>query len=155
MDLNVFAQILNEVGPHFGTTLTPDANNSCMILMRNAIQIQLELDRSQQNFIVGANLGELPPGKFRELFLKEALRANGAPYPRIGTFAYSTRKNSLLLFEKFPLQTFHTNTLMEYLPLFVDKAILWKEAVKGGQPPSVQYTSQKAADTGMFGLMGP
>jgi hypothetical protein len=155
MNLDVFARILNEVGQHFGTTLTPDANNSCLIWMRDAIQIQLELDRSQSYLIVGGNLGELLPGKFRELFLKEALRANGAPYPRIGTFAYSHRKSALLLFERFSLQTLNTTTLIEYLPAFIDKAILWKDAIQSGQPPSIQYNVQKDTKTGMFGLKAP
>jgi hypothetical protein len=154
VDLDVFAQILNDVGQHFGATLIPDANHSCLVWIRDVIQIQLELDRTQRYFIVGANVGELPPGKFRELFLKEALRANGAPYPRVGTFAFSIRKNALLLFETFPLQTLNTNILIEFLPIFVDKAITWQDAIKNGQPPNIQYTTQKGTK-GMFGLTTP
>lgn len=155
MDLDAFAQILNELGQHFGTHLVPDANHSCLLLMHETVQIQLELDRSQYFLIVGAVIGELPPGKFRELFLREALRANGAPYPRVGTFAYSNRKNSLILFERFALQSLNTKALIEYLPAFVDKAIVWKDAVQAGQPPSIQYIGSKTKPAGMFGLAAP
>lgn len=151
MNIDIFKQILDEVGKHYGINLEPDANYSCVILIRNQIKIQLELDRTQQFLIVGAPLGELPPGKFRELFLKEALRANGAPYPRFGSFGFSQRRNNLILFEKLDIQIL-TSTLIDFLTAFTEKALLWQESIKSGQPPQIQYYSQKSSPKGMFGL---
>jgi len=153
MNVDVFAQLLNDIGQHFGTTLKPDEHFTCLLLIREQINVQLELDRSQQHFIIGANIGELAPGRLRELFLKEALRANGAPYPRVGTFAYNYRKNSLILFEMFPLQTLEIHKVVEFIIPFSEKALVWTEALQRGSPPILQYSqTQKETKAGMFGL---
>jgi hypothetical protein len=152
VNLDALAQILKDVGKHYGTPLEPDSNHSCLIELQNHVKIQIEVDRSQQHLIIGCNLGELPPGKFREVFLREALRANGEQPLRCGTFAYSNRRNSLLLFEQQLLQYLEAEALIEFLKHFSDKSLLWIDAIRNGTPPMLQYSSQQGHKSSLFGL---
>ena len=104
MVMDLFESLLDEFSKAADLpNLKPDANNSCLIaLPQNGPQIQLELDRSGEFLIMGCNLGFLPMGRYREMVLKEALRANGLPYPRVGTFAYVKKTDNLILFLKLP-----------------------------------------------------
>ena len=52
------------------------------------ITVQLQLDSTQENLFLFSSLIELPPGRFRENVLREALKANGQPDPRAGILGY-------------------------------------------------------------------
>src|SRR5262245_58766423 len=99
MVTDLFGALLQELGDSLEKAdLHPDRNNSCLIRMKGGQEIQFELDRSSQFLIVGADLGAVPPGKYRENLFREALKANDMPHPIHGILAYSKKTDHLVLF---------------------------------------------------------
>lgn len=153
MVTDLFGTLLQELGAILEIPdLHPDRNNSCRIRLKNTLDIQLELDRSGQFIILGADLGTVPPGKFRENFFREALKANDMPYPNHGTLCYSKKSDHLVIFEKLSTNELNGEKVAAEITPFSEKALIWKDALQRNDIPVVNqaYTSQKSA--GMFGL---
>lgn len=148
-----FSLLLEDLSKYLSLNLRPDENNSCLINIKDKVEVQIELDPSETFLIIGAVLGELPPGKFREDSLLSALKANARPYPILGIFAYSKKANSLVLFEKLELEVFNTENILSLLTPFIKKAVTWKDALeKGNSAPlnEEDYLSQ-AKQSDFFG----
>lgn len=152
MVTDFFGALLDELGKILQMPLAPDSNNSCLIKFKEGVTIQLEMDRGNNQFlIIGSDLGAIPAGKYRENLFQEALKANGMPSPRYGTFAYSKQADHLILFEMMNLQEITGGKIAEFLPFFIEKAKVWSQALTKGEIPIVAsvYTSRP---TGLFGL---
>lgn len=132
--------------------LQVDKNNSCLIKFKGGLKVQIELDRDGKNLIIGADLGLVPPGNYRERVFIEALKANGLPYPRIGTFAYSTQNDHLVLFAALGLQDLRGDKVAEYLKPFLEKLKTWKDALARSDVPVVAATTFTSKPMGMFGM---
>jgi hypothetical protein len=133
MIVNKFAILLEDLSRHLSLNLQPDENNSCLLNIRDKVEVQLELDPTQRYLIFGSIIAELSPGKFREDALVSGLKANAKPYPRLGTFAFSKQKNCLVLFEMIEVDVFSVENILSLLTPFIKKAIRWKEAFDSGR----------------------
>lgn len=150
MTAGLYESILKE----FSSTLKieplePDENNTCLIRFANKVEVYLEMDKRGENLIVGANLGELPTGRYRENLFRLALSSNTVPFPRYGNFAFSNAANSLVLFETLPAKELRGDQVAEFIAPFVQKAALWKQAIEKSEIPTV---SLPGGSSGMFGL---
>lgn len=154
MVTDFFGTFLQELGAILQVEdLHPDANNSCLIKFKDDIRVQLEIDRQGQYLLLGSNLGEVPIGRYRENLFTEALKANGLPtLPRYGIFAYSKHANQLVLFEMFPIRELSSAKLGEFLPKYVEKAKIWKDAIARGDVPIISVATPSGKTMGMFGL---
>lgn len=132
--------------------LHSDKNESCQIRFENGLEVQLELDPSGEFLCVGTKLGEVPGGRYRQTLFKEALRANGQPPPRYGTFAFSQKTNSLVFFEYLWAKELNGEKLSSFLTQFRTKAQIWKEAIARGDVPQYGETGVRGKSGGMFGL---
>ncbi|MBS4169081.1 CesT family type III secretion system chaperone [Parachlamydia sp. AcF125] len=151
---DLFDALLAEVGKelHIGD-LYADRNHSCLIKFKEGVSIQIERDAPGERLIVGTSIGSIPPSKFRENVFREALKSNGLPEPRIGTFAYSKQSDQLILFGTLPMQDLTGEKIIAFLMPFKEKAILWKNAVERGDIPSILGASSfSSGGGGMFGL---
>lgn len=146
-----FAILLEDLSKHLSMNLKPDENQSCLLVIQNKIEVQLELDPTETYLIIGSILGELPSGRFRSDCLMAALKANARPYPLLGTFAYSRKLNSLVLFEKIETAIFDTNNILSILTPFIKKGIAWKEALDEGRShPSHEENYYDVSDKTQF-----
>lgn len=153
MVAELFESLLQDVGKAFHLTLKPDANNSCLFRIPPGVSIQMEIDRKRDCFVIGADLGPIPVGKYRENLFQEALRANGMPPPQYGIFAYSRQNDHFILHTLIPVKEITGERLVEYLPHFAEKAWNWKNAIDRGEIPQVVDTSAEAkAPFGIFGV---
>lgn len=147
--MDLFAQILFDLGKEIGVDLYPDSNRICQINYQDELHIQITFDEAKEQLLIASFLCEVPPGKYREKLLREALISNGE-YPRVGTLAYSERNNKLTLFETVSSKNLQIPTLFKLLERFIEKGHLWKDAVETGKPlPSVP---EKGSGSSMFGL---
>lgn len=147
-----FTVLLEDLSKYLSMDLKPDENDTCLINIRDMIEIALELEPEQKYLVIGAVIGKLPSGKFRADSLFGALKANAKPYPRLGTFAYSKQLTSLVLFEMLDLDVFKAEEILTFLTPFIKKAIKWKETLESGKPaPLVEedYINMKN-DTDFF-----
>lgn len=132
--------------------LVPDRNNTCLIQMPNGIKLQIELDSGEKNLLVGSDLGEVPKSNYRLDLFRQALRANNAPYPRFGTFAFSTKTEHLILFDLLHLDELNGEQLGEYLIPFLEKAAVWSKALINQEVPQTNFAPSKGVG-GLFGLI--
>jgi hypothetical protein len=145
-----FEELLNELGTELGITLHPDRKGACKLKINEALHVQIECDAHQENLLIATFICDIPPGKFRENILKDALKSNG-PFPLNGTLAYSDRNNKLVLFSYFRLANLTGKQLAEFLNSFVDKANNWRIGVETGHTSHLISTSLKPT-SGMFGM---
>lgn len=133
--MDKFAAVLADLASLIDVPLRPDHNRSCSLNVNQVMHVQLQEEENKDRVLIGAFIGELPPGKFREILLKETLKENNL-FPRIGTFAYSPRNNQLVFFTYARLSPLTGDLLADILEMFLDRAFSWKTALQTGQIPS-------------------
>lgn len=154
MVTDLFGALLQELGHSLGLpNLQPDSNNSCLLRLKSGLIIQIELDKGGQSLILGADLGTVPPGKYRDNLFREALKANDQPHPLHGILCYSKKSNDLVIYQKISLKDLTGEKIAAEITPFAEKAFIWSEALLRNDIPAVNqaFTSQKPG--GMFGLI--
>lgn len=127
-----FEQLLSELSQQLGVALHVDKKGACKLRINEQYHVQLESDAHQERLLAACFICDVPPGKYRENTLKDALKANG-PFPQNGTLAYSDRNNKLVLFSYLPMITLTGQKLADFLTVFVDKAKNWRMGVESGR----------------------
>lgn len=100
--------------------------------------MQIELDESSSNILIGSFLCDIPPGKFRENVFKNTLKANGQ-IPQTGVFAFNEPNAKLALFKYIPLEKEPVATLRGTIEHFIDQAMQWKEAIEAGRSAPLSF----------------
>ncbi len=128
--MNFFEEYIQKLGIVLGTSLYAEKGYLCKLLIEGSLKVQIEHESPEERILVASFLCELPPGKFREDLLKEALKANDS-LERLGIFAYSPKNNSLTYFlylsDKIDFEDF-ARQFMEWL----ESAKKWKSAIETG-----------------------
>jgi hypothetical protein len=132
-----FTTLLQELGKEFQLTLVPDKYNALSLEVPPLI-IQLELDEKRENLFLFTKIIELPPGKFRENVLAEALKINDLPDPRPGVFGYIAATNHLTLHQSYPIKILNGENLAGLFGSFFELGQSWYESIHRGNltPPS-------------------
>ena len=133
-----FEAALSELSKIWNIPLKPDKNNSCLVKFKNGLEIQIEPLNKRDDLLICAQLGEVYQGQYREELFKIALMTNGQDYPNIGTLAFSTDTNQLILFDHLPFVELTKDKLINLIDPFMEKALKWKEAIKGQSIPAVE-----------------
>jgi hypothetical protein len=154
MVTDVLGVILQDLGAALNIPgLHPDEHNTCLIRL-NEVHVQIEMDqKSQQALILGVDLGEIPPGKYRENIFKQALKANGQIPSSAGIFGYSTQKDHLILFEMVDLKEAKGTKLAQTVTELIEKSQIWIEAIRSGNLPILSTASSSKGPAGLFGLL--
>lgn len=130
--MDPFAQLLNDLSLLLDTDLSPDKRGACKLNIDDTLHIQLEPDANREKLLFFSFLSEIPPGKFRENVLRDALKAN-ADLSTPGIFGFSERNNQLVLFANFNFSSLTAKEVLNSLHLFMAKAQAWKQAIATGQ----------------------
>lgn len=152
MVANQFEAILQDLEPYFKCKLTPDNNNSCLVKMGIGIQVQMELDPYGEDFVIGARLGVISSGRYREAVFREALKANNFYPPRQGIFSFSRKSGNLILFIAIPLRDVNRDKLIKILNPFIARAHIWSQAISRGAIPMGVEETASSSKSGLFGL---
>lgn len=155
MVVDLFESILQDIGKAMNIPdIHADANNSCLIAFDTGIEVQIEPFERDDFLLIVCNLGEVPPGRYREDVFREALKSNGLPHPRYGTFAYSKQSDHLLLFGLISFREINGEKVASFIYPFMEKAAAWKQALERGDVPlaNTMTTSQTSGPGGLFGL---
>jgi hypothetical protein len=128
-----FEEVLKELGQIINLPLHADRNRACRLNINQLLHVQLEPDNANEKLLIGVFLIEVPAGNFRENIFKEALKYNHH-LKRIGTFAYSTRKNQLFYFDNLLFYKLTGEKLCDFLGEFITIAESWRQAIERGQP---------------------
>ena len=129
-----FEELLEELGKNLQLILHIDHVGACSIRIKEGLVIQLAPDLSQENLWIFCKVIDIPPGKFLENVLQEALKANGLPDPRTGHFGYIGATGHLVLFQKYPFGVLNGDLLSGFIGAFLEMADSWQKAIGNGRP---------------------
>ena len=127
-----FSSLLQELGTILQLPLHTDQYSACSIEIPPII-IQLQLDATQESLFLFSKVIALPPGKFRENVLAEALKANALPDPRAAIFGYFAASNHLTLHQSFPSALLNGERLAGLFGAFYELGKSWHEAIASGR----------------------
>ena len=146
-----FEELIRELGQFLGLLLYVDQNHACMLKVHDDVQIQLQLDVAQENFLMASFAIEVPPGKFRENVLKEALKTNALPDPRPAVLSYLSQNNQLVLHQSLPLAILNGERLAGYFGAFLEEVESWKKTIQRGEanPHPIPSTQGPAKPFGL------
>ncbi len=128
-----FADFLQELGEALGTELFVDRKGACSLRMHGHLHVQLQKGPQEEEIWMVAEVAELPPGRFREEVLKEALKANDAHSAMPIVWSYVSSGNRLMLASHFPLGACDGKQGAAYLSLLIEAAEQWKRALASGR----------------------
>jgi hypothetical protein len=146
-----FEEIIQQLGESLGIALHVDKNRACVLKAHETLSIQIQTDSTQEKILLGCFVMELPPGRFRENVLAEALKANHLPDPRTAIFGYLAAGNRLTMHQRYPLSLLDGKKLAVLPANFMDYAEMWQEALKNGQPSPAPIAAT-VKPTNPFGL---
>lgn len=148
--MDKFAILLDDFGTLIQVPLHPDHHRKCHLSINGELHLQITEDEQKDRILIATFIGEIPPGKFRETILKEALKENDL-FPRLGTLSYSERNNQLALTSFVSFSRLDGEKLADFLELFIEKAFSWRVALTTGQIPLrgqlIQKTGPSVFDT--------
>jgi hypothetical protein len=148
-----FEELLKQVGAQLDIALHLDPNRACNLNINGLFHIQIEEDVRKDALLLASFICEVPPGKFRENVLREALKSNNA-YPRVGTLGYSDRNNQLALFTHISWYQLTADKFLKSFNPFLEKVDNWRLAITSGHP-APENRERKGAQTtapNIFGL---
>ncbi|MBF8262661.1 MAG: scc1-B [Parachlamydiales bacterium] len=150
MTTDPFELLIQQLGSALNVPLHVDHNYACAIKVHNQLTIQLQIDAAQENVLIASLICEVPPGKFRENVLCEALKANHLPDPRTGILGFLLINNRLTLHQRYPFAILDGEKLAQYVAGFIDYAELWRAAIESGLwSPAPIRPSASASPFGM------
>jgi len=129
--MNPFERLIQDLGVALGVSLHVEKGYLCRLIAEGSLKVHLEHEPDLHRILIASFLAEIPPGKFREDILKEALKTNDS-LDRLGALAYSEKNNSLAYFLYLPEDCL-PNSVYSALLGFIETAKAWKAAVETGQ----------------------
>lgn len=150
---NAFESLLSELARSLDIKeLRPDSNNSCLIHFQNGTEVQIEPFARGEDLLLVIDLGVVAKGRYREEVFREALKANGLPWPRHGVFCHSDQSDHLLLYKLMPLKDLNGERIASFMGPFLEKGTKWKEHLERGEVPVVDAPGVASGGRGVFGL---
>ena len=140
--MNKFEELIIQLGEIVNVGLHAERGRICKLNINGVLHVHIEYDETKDMILLACFVADLPPGKFRENVLKEAMRINST-YPRLGSFAYSERNNKLAFFDYLSFTSLRADKLNDKLNMFIEKADEWRTSIDSGNlslvtlPPSV------------------
>lgn len=119
----------------------------------NVLTVHIEHIIPSDKVRVATLVYSLPPNAARTRVLTSALKANSPPIPIFGTFAFSSKKGALVLFEHMRLEDTQPEPFCDFLEAFILKAKKWLEALDSGRTEPADFNIQnQGSPGGIFGL---
>ncbi len=128
-----YINLIAQLSERLKREIYPDINNIVVLLIEKRVKIHIEIDSMEEFITIGAFITELPPGKFRENILKDALKSNFDEHKNPGILSYMARENVLALHSKFALSGLTIDSLMQSLKHLTKRARLWQDAINEGR----------------------
>jgi len=147
-----FSELIYQLAEELEIELQEDAKGGCTLLFQEKIPVQMELSNDETELIILAFACDLPPGKFREKVLLEALKINDR-YPRFASLGFLDKTNQLTLYHHAPYEGLTGKKLASLLAEIIDLSMLWNKAIESNlaSPPELQL-KQKGNKSTVFDI---
>ena len=133
-----FQELVWDLGEIIEVPLHVDSNHACQLILDDHLQLQMEMDSHEERLLVSSLISEIPPGKFRENVLKDALKVNST-YQIFGSFSYIENKNHLVLHKYLQTEHLSGEKLAKFLLLFIDEVEEWYKALLNNTSSPSKY----------------
>lgn len=152
--MSTYKNLIAELSLRLKKQIYPNLNNIVVLLIENRVKIHIETDSLGEIVIIGAFITELPPGKFREHILKDALKANYNVKNCPGILSYMGKENILTLHSTFALEALTIETLIQCLKHLTKRARLWQDAIEEGKSSPYEDipTGSRQSKKSIFGF---
>ena len=145
-----FNTILEVLEPYFSCKISADENDSCLINLKNGLQIQIELTR-QGLLLIACKIGTLQHQRLQEIF-QTALIFNGQSPFEAGSFGFSVKTSELILFKQCePTQLINID-IKKFMDPFIERALMWTNELSQNQIPSLNSEATASTANRLFGL---
>ncbi len=134
--MNSFAKMISELGEILEAPLHIEHDTLCIFKANQQIDIQIEHDPTQHRILLVAVICPIPPGKFRENVLRQALKANHN-INRLGTFSYIEKTSSLAMHQYFYHVEMTGAMMAQAVADFLDTSQNCSLAIQNGQVPQI------------------
>jgi hypothetical protein len=150
-----FDELIEGLAEALNAPIHPDINSVVTMLVEGKVKVQLEPDKKGDFFLIGAYIGELPPGKFREHILKDALKINFNAGKNLGILSYMGKHNSLMLHRKIHLESLTVDELIKHIKHITVRAKKWQDAMDIGHTSpddEIPKITDTPGNNKMFGM---
>lgn len=157
MVVDIFDSLLQDLGQILKIKdLKLDQANTCLIKFQNGLLVYFEPYKKGDFMLISTNIGEVPPGRFREEVFREALKSNGLSISTAqgGIFGFSQQSNRLVYFGLLALRDLNGEKIEAFLIPFIEKALSWKQDIEMFTVPLADRVNSmsSARPGGVFGL---
>lgn len=153
MPAHSFESLLKDLGEKINITqLESTRNNNITLTLKGKNNVVLELHKTQPFLIISFDIAEIPPSRYRENVLREALKFNGLNKIHAGIFAFSKKSQKLILFDMLPLDEISGEKVLSIMMDLTNKVSVWKEALNRGDIPVIEASAQPRHGGGIFGI---
>jgi hypothetical protein len=128
-----YKSLIQQLSDRLKKQIYPNLHNVVVLFIENSVKVHIELDPTEEYLIIGAFIGDLPPGKFREHILKDALKSNFSLQKNKGILSYIGKENTLTVHTKLLLEKTTIDSLMQCLKDLTKRAQSWQEAFEEGK----------------------
>ncbi|MCH9609453.1 MAG: hypothetical protein S4CHLAM45_09730 [Chlamydiales bacterium] len=151
--MKVYEDLIQDLGKEMGISLKSSSKQSCCLNIKEGqFDVYIDLDHTGEQILLGAYLGDVPPGSYRTQIFEAALKANGVATSPRGTLAFSEKKNKLVLFQTFPITHLNPQKLHAYLNLFLTHAKVWVASLESQIVPEIETEQSQPKSSGMLGM---
>lgn len=148
-----FEDLIRELGNVMEVSLHVDAHQSCLLhFPTKNVSVQIDLDTRGDRILIGTQLGQVPPGTYREQMLFKAMQINGRLLIPHGILAYSEKNDALILFQFLLLPALNGVKIHHFLQGFTNHARVWNEAIQRGEIPFFEDDQSASNPYRPFGL---
>jgi len=131
--MRTFTDLIEELGELTDQDITAELNQTCRLKVNETMYVQLEVDPTSEFILTTVEISEIPPGRFRENILKDALKSNFLVEVNHSVLAYLGVDNKLILYEYIYAHALTGETLYEHIHRLVTRGEKWKNAIDSGQ----------------------
>lgn len=141
--------VLQQLGEKLDLEIIPNLHGIARLMINEKLEVQFEVDVNGESLLIASFVSELPPGRFRERVLHDALKANHLIEENLGTLSYLGAENSLILTLNVPMHGLNGEDLYELLSIFVARATAWQSAIDNGHPSPPDTNEVPKGDGGL------
>lgn len=147
-----FASLIHELSELAGIAIETDIHEAVKLRINQKIPVQIEAETTGESILLMSQFIELPPGRFRENILKDALKANHMSDQHPSVLSYILKHNQLVLFQHVHAHALTGELLYGHLTIFVKRVESWREAIDSGKTsPSGEFPLPKSKPN-LFGF---
>ncbi len=127
-----FADLIHELGELVGENFQAYQNRLIRFRINDHLHVQVETDLMNEFVMIICMVSEIPPGRFRENVLRDALKANYLLDKHRSILSYDEKGNQLVLSDQLRAHALTAEMLLKEISKLVKRAELWRQSIDNG-----------------------